>query len=178
MRVIERERACLICGEIKPWGAFYAALKWPDGTMRSPQSYCKMCRTKLSNEWQRKNREWRREWERRRYARLRNDPEWMGMRRDINRESQRRRFNRTPRPSVQPVRAVGELDPVPFAAWLREASKRYDGGVSELALLADVNVRTLRAVLYGERARVSLDVVDRVLIADGSITLNDLYPFD
>lgn len=178
VKVVERERECLICGESKPWSAFYAARKWPDGTMRSPQSYCKVCRTRIGNEWQRKNREWRREYDRRRYARLRQDPEWVGIRREIDREAKRRRFNHRPREAVLSVLPVGELAPAPFAAWLRDAMACYEGGLTEIARLSDVSSRTLSAVLHGERERVSLDVVDRVLVADGSITLNDLYPLD
>lgn len=39
----EPTKTCSVCFELKPWSAYWAAARWPDGTMQRPQYRCKTC---------------------------------------------------------------------------------------------------------------------------------------
>lgn len=86
-RVVEPVKVCSRCKAKKPWSAYYAKTRWPDGTMRQPQSRCRECMATVSRE----HPEWRRKHDRKRYKRTREDPEAWAQRLAEHRERYRAR---------------------------------------------------------------------------------------
>lgn len=64
----------------------------------------------------------------------------------------------------------------PFAAWLAFVLRRDGMTSAETAEMLGVPERTIRRILGHEMRRVEVDLVDRALIRDGTIELDDLYP--
>lgn len=92
----ERHKICTRCGERKPWSQYYAAARWPDGTMRRPGSRCKECDLARLRQRDKENPEAKRtrqrEWARKQWQ----DPEARAILRDQRRQAFRRANNVTP----------------------------------------------------------------------------------
>lgn len=78
---------CSRCRQRLPWSAFWAKAKWPDGTMRRPQSHCKECVKARLRERRAQDPEWAREVNRRDWERIKADPEKLARRRELTREN-------------------------------------------------------------------------------------------
>lgn len=65
----------------------------------------------------------------------------------------------------------------PFRQWLLTLRNDYQTH-TDMALALGLSERRLNGLLRGEGDRVSLDVVDRVTLREGSVRLDDLYPVD
>ena len=172
-----RTKRCRRCGRDKPWREFYAAKKWPDGTMRAPHSRCKKCSNAIRHQ-QRRNSptQWARwlELNRTLKAEARKDPEWAATLREYQRTYYRTRNGVTPdryRVDMSGPAGGRELDTAPFAAWLRTLGRT----AGQIGLACGLNERQVRAYLDGERPTVYEDVVDRALL-DFPLRLEDLYP--
>lgn len=138
--------------------------------MRQPQSRCKTCQVAYN----RKNREPRRRYDRKRYWRVRNDPAAWADQLEAQRFSYRRRRGVT---HVSRRRGGPDLvDPVPFATWLRTVIIRDGSTANETSLRLGLGEKTVRELLNGRRQGVELATVERALIADDTITLRELYP--
>jgi hypothetical protein len=49
-------RRCTRCETVKTWREFPARTYWPDGEVRTPQSICRVCKSRSDVQWQRRNR--------------------------------------------------------------------------------------------------------------------------
>lgn len=78
---------CSHCQQSLPWSAFWAKAKWPDGSMRVPQSWCKECVKARRRERRRENPEWAREINRRDWERIKANPDQLAHRRELTREN-------------------------------------------------------------------------------------------
>lgn len=78
---------CSGCQERKPWGEFWAAAKWPDGTMRRPQSKCKECVKAARRRRRREDPEWALAENRRDWERTKANPDRLARRRELTREN-------------------------------------------------------------------------------------------
>ena len=168
-------KVCARCKERKPWSEYHAKTKWPDGTMRTPQGYCKACRRVAVSEWRAANPERNREHERRAWQALRSDPERLATRREYNRQQMRRaRGYKTERTQHRsPVGQSPTLDAAPFAAWLRTLGDTP----GEIATVTGLNQRKVFGLLRGEMTRIRLDTVDAACCRAGA-HIDDLYPYD
>lgn len=180
VRLVERHKTCTRCGQDKTWSAYYAGKKWDDGTMRLPQSRCKDCMAQIMRERRPRNsaeREWHRAWQRRAYRRWRQDPEWVGLRREQDRMATRRRKGIPPeRWRVTGLAAKSPtVDAAPFAAWLSSSLAAKGMSYADAAGVIGTGTELLRKHGTGLTERVSLDLVDRALIALAGPRLDDLY---
>jgi DNA-binding transcriptional ArsR family regulator len=75
------------CGQRKPWTEFHAAARWPDGTMRRPQSRCKACAAEARKQALRRTRRDDPE-----AARARDRREWKAIQASPDRARKRRRL--------------------------------------------------------------------------------------
>lgn len=159
----ERTKVCSACGEVKPWGDYYAKAKGPGGVMRQPHSRCKRCHVAAMRVVNRRAR-----------AKRRQDPERHAIFIVRTREWKRRRNGVTPDRYRQSryMREAGlrrddppRLDPAPFLAWVDRARPT----------LSPSDSRTLLRLRSGEQEKVSIDVVDRITLAHGA-SIDDLYP--
>ena len=82
-------RRCSSCGVAKTWGEFWAAAKWPDGTMRRPQAHCRDCVKARRRDRRRRNPEWARAQNQREWQRIKADPDKLAKRRELTRENGR-----------------------------------------------------------------------------------------
>jgi hypothetical protein len=80
-------KLCAECRQSLPWVEFWAAAKWPDGSMRRPQSYCKDCVKARRRARRETDPEGARAVDRRDRERLRADPEQAARRRETQREN-------------------------------------------------------------------------------------------
>lgn len=88
-RLMKLVKRCTKCGEDKTWLDFHARVKWPDGTMRRPNSWCKECVNAYWRERRADDPEWARELNRRNWQRVKNDPELLAKARERVRENSR-----------------------------------------------------------------------------------------
>lgn len=148
------------CRQEKPWALFAVRTLWPDGTVRTVDSYCKDCKYELSKDaqvaWRLRNRatylaeQARRE--RRRYAAI---------------VAQRRLAN--------PGRG-GTLMPVgPLLEFLAGAESDLPD-VETMAQVAGVDERIIRR-LRQEARSVSLAQADKIITRLGG-RLDDVYPYE
>ena len=166
MKLAERTRPCARCQRVKPWSDYHPRTQWPNGTMRTPQSYCKPCQTTRVAEWRERNRARHNARRRARWAEIRErEPE--RYRRILADDLDRRRKRRgIVVPMLRDSTMSGERVPVgPFRAWL----------VAHPEAQVHVPQRTLYAILSGERRFVYESMVDAVLCAEGSVTLSEVY---
>lgn len=85
---LKRLRAtCTACDTPKAWTEFWAAARWPDGTMRRPQSHCKDCFKAARRKRRRDDPEWARDINRKDWQRIKNDPVMLAKRRVLTREN-------------------------------------------------------------------------------------------
>lgn len=68
------------------------------------------------------------------------------------------------------------IDACPFAAWMRYVMVRDDATRIDLSDRFGIAEKVIRYILNDHQALVELDTVDRALIADGTLTFDDLYP--
>lgn len=197
-----RMRVCVTCGERKPWAEF-AAHRWSDdGRLLTVYPHCRVCVAERAreryqanpkrgrqkkNEWYAKNAE--RVQAAARQSRLEETSAEREIRlakariirerfRERHREQLRKSGNEWARRKRKQVerdrKGYGELLPAePFYEWLD--GRRETAG--EIAKIAGVSARRLNAVLTGENKRISLDTVDRCLLAFGE-HIDDLYPYE
>lgn len=165
VRPVEPTKVCGKCKERKPWSAFHAKTRWPDGTVRQPLSYCKDCekrRTRRGNRSQINRRYW---------ARFKADVE------RYQDHLERRRFRyHIARGNVAPLsmRAGGpRMDPAPFTDWLRTLGPDSEA----IARIVGMEPGHIRRLLSGRHAQVFLDVVDRACLNAGA-SIDDIYPLD
>jgi len=78
---------CTRCHQQLPWTAFWARTKWPDGTMRLPQSHCRNFVKARRRELRAANPERVRERDRRAWRRMMSDPEQAARRRETQRQN-------------------------------------------------------------------------------------------
>lgn len=131
------KKACSRCKEEKTWREFYAGKKWPDGTMRFPQSWCTACMKETNSE--------------RCAARRRREkacPERTATRRSQWREYRRKLLGITPdryRVDVPSKAPTGRVE----ATLVREAILRSGRDFSDIARAADVDEGTVRKAASG-----------------------------
>jgi hypothetical protein len=171
VRTVEPTRLCTrpkcpLAGQRQPWSNFYAAAKWPDGTMRRPQSWCKAC----ANAASKANPEPRRRYDRRRYARIRKDPElWADRLEDMRFQYRARRgVTHQSRREFEEVRLASG----PFLEWLRTVVEREHSSWTSTCARLGVDESVRRC------ATVDLLVVERALTMDDTKTLRELYSDD
>lgn len=168
---------CNARGEPQPWSSFYARVRWPDGTVKNVQSYCKACDRVKRREWGRLHPEDNREHSNRASRKHLANPENLAKKRERDRTRVRRIHSIPPsrwRVVTPDPESGGPILPAePFRRWL--AAVRLP--LSALAAQTGVPERRLGSVRNGAQAGVAMDVVDRVLLAVGDgTTLDDLYP--
>lgn len=172
------------CGQRLPWTEFYAAAKWPDGTMRRPRHMCKACDKAYRAEHARKHPE-QAQASRKRYwqaeaQRRREDPERHRQAlEDLRMRSAawRRRDGQRERPKRRGLNRSPSVDAAPFAAWLTDKAAEY-GGVRSLAEACGMSETRIYKIRGGEIPRVELASVDAALQHEGSTHLDDLYPME
>lgn len=168
--MVEPTRICSKCKERKPWSAFYAKKRWEDGTVRQPQSWCKVCQDSRPL-----NRESRKRANKRYWAQYKaNDAQYGD-------HLERRRFRyHIAQGRSEPMRRRSErcsrLPAAPFAAWITYVLERDDASIEATAARLGMADRLCRRIRDLEQQMVSLETVERALIADGTIGLEDLYP--
>jgi hypothetical protein len=186
------------------WDEFHAKEKWEDGSKRTVQSYCKVCQLQRQRELNGSQprqpadldarREQKRQWyaknkakilaqKRARYAELKKDPHWMRRKRENDRLSawSYRRRKGIPEREYKNERATvvqlesSRINAEPFAQWLEALSHEVEG-TQELAFRTGLLERTIRRILTREFKSVSMDLIDRALLNEGSTCLWELYP--
>lgn len=163
--MVERHKVCNRCGVKKGWSEFYAKVKWPDGTMRRPQSRCKACFHELTVEWEQANRDKKRAAARRYREKMKGDPERLAARRARQRDWQVRKRGRG---SVVPDGgASGYVDAGPLLALVREHDVTYADLAARMGLKsAEQLSKSLRRgtvtmkTALGIAAALGLDPVD------------------
>lgn len=80
---------CSCCREKKTWESFWAKAKWPDGTMRTPQSWCKNCVKTRRKQRRKDDPEWARQQYQREWQQIKADPVKLAKRRELTRENGR-----------------------------------------------------------------------------------------
>jgi len=150
-------KRCTRCLETKPLECFHAAVKWPDGTMRRPQSRCKDCNRELNLEryhaLRRNAPERLREAWRRKYRSLRADPERWAARNAYEREyyRERRSPNPTPerwlenRPTHEPLVDSAPVLAAVEASDLQHATIEHRAGIGSGTLRKAQDRPTMRA---------------------------------
>lgn len=197
---LARRKTCTKCHAVKTWGEFNARTKWPDGRVRTVQSWCTECVAEYDREAQRKraanptpeqveakkNRQlaWRmrnleavREKDRRiRAARLAADPEGF-------REKQRQIAARyRQRMKIEAERAAREADmevPIgPFAEWLRHHAETNNLETTDIGARAGVDESQVRRWMMEKQATIRMRTLDRALCNMGRPeVLTLLYPY-
>lgn len=187
MTVVESLALCLLtkrctaCRQSKPWREFYAAKKWPDGTMRVPQSRCKKCAHAIRHMQRKQPTQWTRHLAQQRARYRRMSPEMRAIKREGDRTRKRRLAAISPHrwrvdvPTISSHRSASPLLPLwPFSSWLATLGPSPTAIGLETGLSRDAVNRYLKATVVGT---VSLDVVDRACLRAGA-NINDLYPLD
>lgn len=174
----EPTKACPRCPEKgrQPWSAFRLH------TGRDyPVAWCRECEREYARERQARLRAAdpgaNAKALRKRYAAERSDPERMAVRLMKQRERhgippERWRGARLHRAK----RTVATVPAGPFAEWLRTTIADHPHGIKGVALTTRIEERVLRRVIKGEQDNVSIDTVDRALLAEGTADIGDLYP--
>lgn len=152
----EPTKVCTRCPERgpQPWSNFHATAKWPDGSMRRPQSRCKLCQRDLRREAYRatastnQGRKKLRQIWKGKYDVMRADPERWDTRLAYEREYYR--TNRSPNPTPErwkDARPIGGLIPcAPVAAAIRDAGLPW----REVAERAGLDESVVRRMLSQE----------------------------
>ena len=186
------------CTRCKRWlhlHEFHVRVRHPDGSAKSYQTACKACQRTISRvqkgirargipyearkDITRKEKLANR---RARYSVLMQDPQRVADRREYNRiyaEAKRREAGITRRNfKNKTLPGFGELLPIePLAHWFeKKLSNGYKGEPGRLALRCGINERALSRILNGEQDQVTEDFVDKVLMAEGSTHLWEVYP--
>lgn len=86
-RLTTLTKVCARCREPKTWAEFCAKTKWPDGTMRQPQSRCNACLAAVNRERRRSDPEWAGRIDRRNWERIQADRAKAARRRETQREN-------------------------------------------------------------------------------------------
>lgn len=168
MKLVEPTKRCPHCKTRKSWSEFAARTKWPDGTMRCPQSWCRACQASRPQDAASRRRA--------------NAKYWEKFKQDASAYAdhlERRRFRyHIERGTIAPIRrrAKGDVTLLPaavFIAWLDSVAERDGVSRNETAARLGISDRVFRKP---EGASVELETVERALIADGTLTLRDLYP--
>lgn len=197
------KKLCVECDETKPWAEFAPTRYWPDGSVRTVDSYCRVCKARRQKAWRQRDPEharalWRAVYEKNRESILANQRErWLQrtpaeIQRERDRQQERNRRYRE-RHGERIKRSQSEwarrkrqqlrqdrnsdgplIDAGPFVTWA-EARMADGWGQGVLAECAGLTDRTLRRLMNGEQLKVRLDAVDRAAIATG-FHLNDIYP--
>jgi len=105
-------------------------------------------------------------------------PERLGVKRAYEREWYRRNKGVDPsrwRVGVTPSVSTVTLSAGPFVAFFEMVMARDEISLTELAARWGMSDRTLRVIRNSERSP-SIETVERALIADGTVDLDDLYP--
>lgn len=63
----------------------------------------------------------------------------------------------------------------PFVRWLQELIEEQEG-VKEVAMWTGLSQRRIYTLIQGQQKNVTMDLVDRALVAEGSTHLSELYP--
>lgn len=87
-------------------------------------------------------------------------------------ERRKRQYNDRPKDS-----GMERLPAGPFRDWLLKRLEVY-GSTGQLAAACGLIERRVYGVLSGRQEFVSLDVVDRALVHEGSTHLDELYPYE
>lgn len=175
-----RQKRCSRCQVVKPWHEFYAQRKWPDGTMRVPQCRCKQCAREVRAEQKRADRIANPEKWQARASRL-----WTQIKADHERHMSKVVYDRDRRRAalgITPDRFRGSRyqrgeggHELVNAEPLRELLRNYAGEISTLAEASGVGERRLRDIRSGAQKGVTVENLERVLIALG-MTLRDVMP--
>lgn len=88
-RLLKLRRSCGACLAVKPWTEFWAAAKYPDGTMQRPQSHCKDCVKAARRRRRREDPEWARAQYKADWQRIKANPDQLAKRRELTRENSR-----------------------------------------------------------------------------------------
>lgn len=88
-RLVMLSATCSRCQESKTWLDFHARSKWPDGTMRAPQSWCKNCVKARRKQRRKDDPEWARAINQRDWQQIKADPVKLAKRRELTRENSR-----------------------------------------------------------------------------------------
>lgn len=88
-RLRKLKKLCTRCGEVRSWLDFQARTKWPDGTMRRPNSWCKACIAAYWRERRRNDPDWARELNKRQWQKTKADPALLAKARERVRENSR-----------------------------------------------------------------------------------------
>jgi hypothetical protein len=205
-------RRCSRCKEVKNLvDGFYASKNKPDTFgEKIRQWHCKRCqidqigarvkeRYKEPSEherlkqqrrdwqanWRDKNREMSREYSRRHYYRVKADPEKWAIKLETARMDYRLRQMRLGKPArIRKTIAEAIIPANPFVDWLEQAIPSVEN-LHEYARNAGLTDRTIRRIMREGQAYVSVDTVDRLLMAHEKLvvvngvpvfTLDDLYP--
>lgn len=159
-----RVRQCVNCGQAKPWGDFYAAKRWPDGTMRRPYPRCKECVK-----------------QQRRDNPPRRTPEGWALHRDRNMLYHRRKRGTPPeryrgsyvvRRAAQAVRGEAIADPQPFLDWLQTLGPDAE----HIGRECGIEPAQIRKYLSGAMVPTERTVDRAVTFAEQTHRLNDLLP--
>lgn len=172
----------------KSWDDFNAKTKWPDGSKRTVQSWCKSCQRAHDKKPATKKRKAERQRERRDGP----DREMVYASDRIYRNSKRREEGiprKGPYKTMHGKPVVGlhvdglerdgqkfkdSVDASEFRKWLK-SQVRLGTPLKRMADAADVDVELLRSIVNCKRDRVTLTYVDRVATANGA-TLSLIYP--
>lgn len=176
----EPTKVCSKCKMRKPWSAFTPRTYWPDGTVRRPQAWCRECHNERGKARHAANPTVKRADNRRRWREKAKNPEWREQERERVRQAcVRLRRERGAKPRGYAVKhEPAALFPIgPFRAWLREQLVDR-GSITVLAATLGLSERRVERLLNDPaQESVTLDVVDRAVVAVGEIwMLNELYP--
>lgn len=170
--VAERTKRCTgSCGLEKPWSAFYAKEKWPDGTMRRPQSRCMDCMRAAAHAARAARRE-----------RMALDPRFELEERIRHAEhcTTWRRAQGVPAGTPRLPRDEARPEWVPIGPWrdwlIEQRDSQFDGVTTELARWLGV-VDSMVHTWISKRSRISVESADAVLCHIGEpALLGELWP--
>lgn len=161
----ERTKRCPRCEIVKPWDDFHAKVKWPDGSMRQPHSYCKPCHNAYGAETARKRWHADREWARERMlkkTKAEMTPEAYAIHLSYRRDWTRRKRGTLPENFRDPSgdRVMVEVAPI------YEAVQWAGIGWGELAARVNMDPSSLRRTLT-EQSVTRASIATKVLEALG-----------
>lgn len=164
---------CPDCGFKRPRKDFYGH-RAPNGRVYA-QPVCKTHDVARVRKWQKDNPKRSLELQREKERRIREDPERLAIYRDQHREYSRRVNGITPdRYRVIPTtdRLGRDLDPEPFATWLRTLGPSAE----QIAYRCEMEPAQVRRYL-AHKQRPSEEIVERALVrSDSELMPEDLYP--
>jgi DNA-binding Xre family transcriptional regulator len=175
MRPAEPTKVCVRCQERKPYSEFYP--RQPRNGVTYHESRCKPCTIAHAFDWQRRNRDRKREYDRRRREKIKADPELAAVARAQKRESKRRTLGIRPE-NYRVSRLMREADAGPatkvpsdaFSTFLRS----LDMPAADLHARSGVDDAAISRLAKGRQPFVSIDTVDRVCLAVGA-RIEDIY---